>query len=166
MNEYECISFRMWMSSVTHVNKSCHTSWRVMTHTHTWTTHIHVCHMSISHITHMSVPHRGMNQIHLMYEWVMSHVRISHSWEPNVIHRHIKKCVNLLCSEYQIWETNEIHTHTHLRTQWGSHVCVSQWGARKPNRSTHICKLNWNSLYTRTGTQTLNPQSLTLNPEI
>jgi len=62
----------MWMSHVTHVDESCHTSEWVMSHIHEWV----MWHIWMSHVSRM-------NESCNTYEWVMSHIWMSHVTHMN-----------------------------------------------------------------------------------
>ena len=64
------------MSQITHINESCHTYERVMSH------------IRMGHVTRMNELRHGSCHTYerVMYVWVMSHIRMSHVGMGHVTH--------------------------------------------------------------------------------
>ena len=100
----------IWMSPVTHANKSCHTHEWVMSHI--WMSH--VTHMNKSCHTHKMSHVTYMDESCYTYEWVMSHIGMSH-----VTH------VNESCHKYE-WVTSHTCLVWYLSLFYGTHMNESR----------------------------------------
>jgi len=119
---YESVTQHIWMSHVSHMQVSCHTSIRHITHMNASDSHLshvtRICVMShiwVSYVTHM-------NQSGHTYECVSSRIRMSHVTR-----------MNKPCHSYECVTSQKRMSHvTHMKELFHMYECVISHTWRSP----------------------------------